>query len=208
MGVCSRAMAGLCGCVVRGCVVVWLSGGRGRAWPIEGGQRQGRASRTTRTTRTEAAARARQAAGRDDIRRAGRVGDGLYVCGCVVGQIRGHGDGDGEELGRVALAGRVVHAYGQTRVFEGAAGRARIKRTPRAQACEGCDVQEAGRSVPLRQDARRQTPDARRRQDASRKSQSQCTHAASCTSAQASRARPPGKRLETAVMWGVASGLG
>jgi hypothetical protein len=87
---------------VRGCVVVWLSGGRGRAWPMEGGQRQGRAWRTTRTTRTEAAVRARQAAGRDDIRRAGRVGDGLYVC--VVGQIRGHGDG---ELGwsvRVALA--------------------------------------------------------------------------------------------------------
>jgi hypothetical protein len=57
-----------------------------------------------------------EAAGRDDIRRAGRAGDGLYVC---VGQIRGHG----EELGRVALAacGSRVAAGGLwARVFEGA----------------------------------------------------------------------------------------
>jgi hypothetical protein len=48
--------------------------------------------------------------------------------------------------------------------LKGQAGRARIKRTPRAQAYEGCDVQEAGRSVPLRQDARRQTQDDARTQ--------------------------------------------
>jgi hypothetical protein len=90
--------------------------------------------------------------------------------------------------------------------LKGQAGRARIKRTPRAQACEGCDVQEAGRSVPLRQDARRQTQDDARTQAVSPSPSARTPPA--CTSAQASRARPPGKRLETAVMWGVASSLG
>jgi hypothetical protein len=53
---------------------------------------------------------------------------------------------------------------GRHECLKGQAGRARIKRTPRAQACEGCDVQEAGRSVPLRQDARRQMQDDARTQ--------------------------------------------
>jgi hypothetical protein len=76
-------------------------------------------------------------------------------------------------------------------------GQARIKRTPRAQACEGW-MRRAGSKK-----ERAATPG--RRQDASRKSQSQCTHAASL------HARPSvdeHARLGTAVMWGVASSLG
>jgi hypothetical protein len=91
---------------------------------------------------------------------------------------------------------RVVHAwrpagYGHE-CLKGQAGWARIKRTPRVRdaTCRSWKL-EATRSVPLRQDARRQTQDDARTQAVS---PSPSARTPACTSAQAStrRARPPG----------------